>query len=224
MSEGVGTLGARRFPLHVKLLIAFGAVLVLFLSGVQGVLGRVPKQLVDIGLGALLVAAFATHPIISRSRRAVHGWAAGLAIAWPIVVILGDASRPRASWLFPLDKWHMFVAPMGKAPDPEQLRYTAHFEGGGFARLIPGAAVSDVVSSALDGELRELVTRSLREPGDARLRSNVSAAVRGIARMQQAAGEERSIRSVTVERCRFPVRPPYVPECTKVLEVEGISL
>jgi hypothetical protein len=223
MAVGIRTPGAPRFPLHTKLLVAFVAVLVLFLSGVQGVLGRVPKQLVEVGLGALLLAAFLTHPVVSRSRRAVGVWASSLAMAWPAAVILVDAYRPRAPWLFPLDKWHMFIAPMGKAPDPEQFRYIAHFVGGGSARLIPGAGVSDVVSSALDGELRALITRSLRDPGNARLRSEAAAAVRGIARMQKAVGEDRAIRSVTVERCRFPVRSPYIPECANVLDVEGSS-
>jgi hypothetical protein len=149
--------------------------------------------------------------------------AARLALALPLVVIVVDASRPRSAWLFPLDKWHMFTAPMGKARDPEQFRYTAHLADGGSARLIPGAGVSDVVTSAVDGELKRLLERSLAAPADPTLREQAAAAVRGIARMQEAADPAHPIRSVTVERCRLPVRPPYVADCTKVLELEGTS-
>jgi len=223
MPKVSGPLGVGHHPTYVKALLCFGVPLVVCVSGVQGVLGRVPKQLVEALLGGLLLSAFLMHPVVARTRGAAGTWAARLALAWPLVVMLADASHPRTMWLFPLHKWHMFTSPMGAAPDPEQFRYTAHFKEGGSARLIPGAGVSDVATSALDGELKQLLTRTLRVPADPALRSEAARAIQGIARLQEAEDPAHSIRSVTVERCRLPVKPPYVADCAKVLEVEGAS-
>jgi hypothetical protein len=221
MSHVAGSIRTGHHPRFVKLLAAFALLLLVCLSGLQTALGRVPKQLVELCLGGLLLAAFLAHPAVARARKSVSPLAARLAVAWPLVVILADASRPRSPWLFPLDGWHMFAGRMGKAPDPEQFRYWAHFADGGSARLMPGAGVSDVVSSALDGELKQLLERTLRAPADQALRARATAAIHGIARMQEAEDPAHPIRGVTVERCRLPVRAPYRAECAKVWTLTG---
>jgi hypothetical protein len=80
MSGVVSSLGAR-VPPFARLLLAFGVVLVLLLSGVQGVLGREAKQIVELCLGMLLLSAFAVHPVVARTRKGVSPLAARLALA-----------------------------------------------------------------------------------------------------------------------------------------------
>jgi hypothetical protein len=201
--------GLARQPLHFRLLAAYGGIVVVFLTGVQRVLGGIPKQLVELGLAGLLLGAFATHPAVAMMRARVGRVAAVLALAWPAVVLLVDAAHPRTMLLFPLHKWHMFSAPMGHARDPEQLRYFAHYADGSSRRVMPGAGVSDVVASGLDAELRELFASLEKHPGDATLRGRATAALRGVAAMEAAGGERGTITGFDVERCVLPVRAPY---------------
>ena len=109
----------------------------------------------------------------------------------------------------------MFTTPVGASPDPVQVRYTAHYADGTSARLMPGGAVSDVVVSSLDGELRGLFLRFFG--GETALEPRLAAAVAGIARVEELRHPERPIRAVTVERCRIPVEPPYLAVCVPAL-------
>jgi hypothetical protein len=193
---------------------AFTVLLVVPLTGVHRVLGRGPKQVVELVLAALLLAGFALHPVVARTLRDAGPWARRLTLAFLLVILLGDAARPRTMLAYPFVSWGMFTAPVGNAQDPVQMRYTAHYSDGSSARLMPGGAVSDVVVSSLDGELKALFQRFLA--GDTSLEPRLAVAVGGVARMEELRHPERPIRSVTVDRCRIPVQPPYEATCAQV--------
>lgn len=204
-----------------RALAAFALLLVVPLTGVHRVLGRGPKQVVELVLAGLLLVSFALHPEVARTLRAAGARARTLALAFPLVILLADAARPRTLLSYPFVSWGMFTAPVGNAPDPEQVRYTAHYTDGSSGRLMPGGAVSDVVVSSLDGELKALFTRFL--DGDTALAPRLSAAVEGVARMEELRRPERPIRAVTVERCRIPVQPPYEAVCAPFARFEVLA-
>ena len=207
---------ARRLARWQQPLLAFGVVLLLFFTGFQRVLGRFPKQLVELSLGALLVAAFLSHPKVAATRAALGRRGAWLMVLCPAALVLVDAAHLKTANFYPLVGWEMFTAPMGKAPDPEIWRLTAHYQRGDSERLVPGGVVSDVVTSGLDAQLRRVLGALVSRPHDTRARAEAAAAVRGVARMQEAADPARPIAEVAVERCRMPVRTPYQPACELV--------
>jgi hypothetical protein len=224
MTLGTATAGGlRRWPPHVRLLAIYSGVVLLFLTGAQRVLGGIPKQIVEVGLASLLLGAFATHPALAATRMRVSRLAAGVALGWPAVVMLADAAHPRTMLLFPLQKWHMFSAPMGKAAPPEQLRFIASYRGGRSSRVMPGTEISDVVASGLGGELRELFDDLARHPRDPALRAKASAAMRGVARLHDAAQGGAPIVAIEVERCTIFVQAPYDTRCVPVERYEGLA-
>lgn len=218
-----GTASRRRLQPWQGLLLAFGLVLLFFFTGLQGVLGRVPKQIVELALGGILVAAFLLHPKVAATRAALGRSGAVLMLACPAALVAVDAAHLKAPSLYPLVGWEMFTAPMGRVPDPEIYVLTARYANGDTERLIPGGVVSDVVTSGLDGQLRKVLGPLAERPADERRRAEASAAIRGVARMQQAAEPARPIAEVAVERCRMPVHPPYHADCKPLATFPGAA-
>lgn len=218
-----GTTISRRLQTWHWLLLAFGIVLLLFFTGLQRVLGRVPKQIVELSLGALLITAFLRHPKVAATRAALGRAGALAMLLCPAALVIVDAAHLKTPSLYPLVGWEMFTAPMGHVPDPEIFVLTARYERGGSERLIPGGVVSDVVTSGLDGQLRKVFGALAERPEDERRRSDAASAVRGVARMQQAAEPARRIAEVAVERCRMPVRPPYQADCKPLATFPGAA-
>jgi hypothetical protein len=212
---------ARRLPRWQQFLLAFGLVLLLFFTGFQRVLGKVPKQLVELSIGALLVAAFLSHPKVAATRAGLGRRGALLMLGCPTALVIVDAAHLKSPSLYPLVGWEMFTAPMGKLPDPDILVLTAHYRHGGRERLIPGGVISDMVTSGLDGQLRKAFAVLDARPADERARAEATAVIRGLARMQEAAHPTRPISEVSVERCRMPVRPPYEASCQRIATFPG---
>jgi hypothetical protein len=189
------------------------------LTGLQRVLGRVPKQGIELLLGGLLITAFASHPVFSNTLRALGSRSTFTVCAILALVVGVDAAHLHTRWLYPLTGWEMFTSPTGRQPDPEQFRYTAHYADGSARRLVPGGMISDAVVSGLDGEAKQTLGALDERPGDARAKAAAESALRGFASMQERAEPGKDITSVEVRRCRMPVRPPYVPDCRPLVEV-----
>ena len=202
-----------------KCLLAYGVVLLPMLTGLQRVLGRVPKRGIELLLGGLLLTAFASHPVFSNTLRALGSRSAYGALAIVALVIGVDAAHVHRRWLYPLDGWEMFTGAVGQSADPEQFRYTAHYADGSARRLVPGGMISDAVVSGLDAEAKQTLSAFDERPADARAKAAAESALRGFASMQERAEPGKDITSVEVRRCRMPVRAPYVPDCRPLAEV-----
>lgn len=207
----------RRFPGWRHWLLFFVVTVLFFLLGYQAPLSRPTKRLIEVVLAVFLVLGFVTHPVIARNRRAAGRLAGATALLCPLLLLLIDAANPRHLSLYPLTSWHMFSGPVGKLPEPTQFRYVAHFFDGGSTRLIPGGAISDVVTSSLDGELRTLLHKM--EMGREADEQRAAEALRAVARLAEGADPERAIWAITVERCQMPVNPPFEPDCKPLRQV-----
>jgi len=216
-------LRLRRLATWEKCLALFAATNVLLLPGAQVILGRIPKRTLELALGALVLIAFATHPVVSAARRKISPRSWHAVLAWLALIIATDALQPSPGLLYPFVRWQMFTGAVGRLPEPIQFRYSARYADGKSERLMPGAPVSDSVVSHLDGELKRELNELVANPKDRAGRARVAAAVRGVARIQELVEPERPIRAVAIERCRMPVQPPYEPECIPVFEFPGPS-
>lgn len=202
-----------------KCLLAYAAVLLLMLTGAQRVLGRAPKQVLELVLGGLLIVAFATHPAVSRTLRALGSRATAGAIGVLSFLVVVDAAHLSTRWFYPLVGWEMFTSPMGAAPDPEIFVYTAHHADGSSRRIVPGGMISDAVVSGLDGEAKRTLGALAARPNDAHARAQAESVLRGLRSMEAKANPGEHITSVGVARCRMPVRAPYVPDCRPLTTV-----
>lgn len=210
-------VGRRRLCGWQFCLLAFVAWVLVLLTGVQASVERPQKRLVELGLAILLLAAFVTHPATVRARKGVGLLGRAASLVWPATILLVDAANPRHLMLYPLASWHMFSAGVGGREPPVQIRYVARFRDGTEARLIPGGVVSDVVTSSLDGKLREMLERAASGGPPERARAEL--AIRTVARLTESAEPEREIVAVIVQRWRMPVKPPFVPLLAESKEV-----
>jgi hypothetical protein len=212
-------MGAGALARWQKCLLAYAGLLLFMLTGLQRVLGRVPKQGIELFLGGLLLTAFARHPVFSRTLRALGSRATFGALGLVALVIAVDAAHLRVRWLYPLVGWEMFTSAVGHAADPEQFRYTAHYADGSAHRIVPGETISDAVVSGLDGEATQTLGAFGQHPADARAKAAADAMLRGFALMQERAEPGKDVTSLEVNRCRMPVQAPYVPDCRPLIEV-----
>lgn len=191
-------------PLFVR--ATFGTLLSVGLLGLQA---NGPSWLEYVWEYGLIASALALawtgwgHALLTQVPRSARP----IALVLPMMLTAGAVIKaPHA--LYPFVSWGMF----GRSPTGELVQYRLFVDDEGVEqRLMPGAEVSDVVASSLDGHLRRTCEAAR---GSAEAREAAATLLAAIARLHAAAGGSRSLSRL--ERCATPASSPVRLRCEPV--------
>jgi hypothetical protein len=184
----------------------FGAVLC---AGLLGVQVHGPSWL-EYGLEyALIASALALvwagwgRALVTQVPRSARP----LALVLPLLVTAGAVIKSPHT-LYPFVSWGMF----GRTPSGVLVQYRLFAtDVRGERRLMPGAGVSDVAASSLDGHLR----RTMEASRGATERDDAARLIAGIERLE-AAARGRPVTVSRLERCVTSASAPTALHCEPV--------
>lgn len=157
-------------------------------------------------IGSALALAWACwgRVLLAQLPRSTHAFA----LIVPILLTLGAVIKaPQA--FYPFFGWGMF----GRSPAGDLVQYRVFMtDDAGTHRIMPGADVSDVVASSLDGHLRRAIERAPAAADTGALERLLA----GIRALHEATSGHRTTVLSGLERCTTRASSPTRLRCETV--------